>query len=54
MNSEEKRVWGIHTLDDNLFLSKSLIALGWEEFGDLSLLEGTREKFKELLVKRKF
>ena len=47
MNSEEKRVWGIHTLDDNLFLSKSLIALGWEEFGDLSLLEGTREKFKE-------
>lgn len=47
MTTEEKKVWGIHTLDDNLFLSKNLIAIGWKEFGDLSLLENNREAFKE-------
>ena len=25
--SEEKRVWGIHTLDDNLFLNKNKFSL---------------------------
>lgn len=47
MNLEEKKVWGIHTLNDNLFLSKNLIAIGWREFGDLSKIEPTREAFKE-------
>ena len=46
MNTEEKRVWGIHTLNDNLFLSKNLIAIGWREFGDLTKVDGTREAFK--------
>lgn len=45
--SEEKKVWGIHSLDDNLFLSKNLIALGWGELGDLTKIAGTREAFKE-------
>lgn len=46
MNTEEKKVWGIHTLNDNLFLSKNLIAIGWREFGDLTKVEGTRDAFK--------
>ena len=46
MSTEEKKVWGIHTLNDNLFLSKNLIAIGWREFGDLTKIEGTREAFK--------
>lgn len=46
MSTEEKRMWGIHTLDDKLFLSKSIIAIGWRDFGDLTAVEGTREAFK--------
>lgn len=46
MISEEKKVWGIHTLNDNLFLSKDLIAIGWREFGDLTKVEGSRDAFK--------
>lgn len=37
--TEDKRVWGIHTTDDALFLNKNVIAIGWREFGDCSLLE---------------
>lgn len=32
---EEKRVWGIHTMDDNMFLHGNKIAIGWPEMGDL-------------------
>ena len=46
MNTEEKKVWGIHTLNDNLFLTKDIIALGWREYGDLSKIEASREAFK--------
>lgn len=45
--SDEKRVWGIHTMDDNLFLQNSVIAIGWEEMGDLGLLQNNRDAFKE-------
>ena len=45
--TEEKRLWGIHTLDDNLFLKKGVIALGWREFGDLNFVEANREAYKE-------
>lgn len=45
--NEEKRVWGIHTQDDKLFLQDSVIAIGWREFGDLSVLNATREDFKQ-------
>ena len=44
--SDERKVWGIHTLDDNLFLNKDIIAIGWREFGDLSKVEATRDAFK--------
>lgn len=45
--SEEIKVWGIHTYDDNLFLKENVIAIGWREMGDLSLIERDRESFKE-------
>ena len=45
--ADDKRVWGIHTLDDNLFLKNNVIAIGWPEFGDLSKVTSTREAFKE-------
>ena len=47
MSHEEKRVWGIHTTDDNLFLQRHVIAIGWEDMGDLSQLEANRAAFKE-------
>lgn len=46
MASDDKRVWGIHTRDDNLFLNKNVIAIDWKEFGDCSKLEPTREAYK--------
>jgi len=42
----EKRIWGIHTQDDNLFLKKGKIAIGWREMGDLSVIKDNREAFK--------
>ncbi len=44
---EEKRVWGIHTMSDALFLNDNIIAIGWREMGDLKLIEGSRDAFKE-------
>ena len=46
-SNDEKRVWGIHTLDDNLFLQKNVIAIGWRDMGDLSKLPDNRDAFKE-------
>lgn len=46
-STEEKRIWGIHTLDDALFLNKNVIAIGWKDFGDCSKLASTREAYKE-------
>ena len=43
---EEKKIWGIHTQNDNLFLNKDLIAIGWRDFGDLSKVEANRAAFK--------
>lgn len=47
MANEEKKIWGIHTQDDNLFLRGNVIAIGWPEIGDLRLLEANRDAFKE-------
>lgn len=47
MANEELRVWGIHTQNDSLFLKESVIAIGWHEMGDLSLIEPTREAMKK-------
>lgn len=38
MAAANKTVWGIHTMDDPLFLNQNLIAIGWEEMGDLSVI----------------
>ena len=40
-------VWGIHTMDDPLFLNQNMIAIGWEEMGDLSAIPASREAYKE-------
>jgi restriction system protein len=45
--SEEVRVWGIHTRDDALFLRDSVIAIGWRAMGDLRDVGGSRGAFKE-------
>lgn len=44
--SEDKKVWGIHTQTDSLFLNKDLIAIGWRDFGDLSKVGESRDAFK--------
>lgn len=46
MSDEDKRIWGIHTKDDNLFLRKGVIAIG-RDMGDLSLIQADRDSFKE-------
>lgn len=47
MSNEEKRIWGIHTKDDNLFLHQDVIAIGWKDLGDLSLIQADHDAFKE-------
>lgn len=47
MKAEEKRIWGIHTQDDNLFLQNNIIAIGWSKIGDLSLIGNSRDAFKK-------
>lgn len=46
---QEKTIWGIHAgkggTEENLFLNKNVIAIGWAAMGDLSLLRG-REAVK--------
>lgn len=44
--AEEKRVWGIHTQDDSLFLRDNVIAIGWREMGDLRNIGKDRDAFK--------
>ena len=51
MANEEKRIWGIHTTDDSLFLHNNVIAIGWKEFGDCSKLEPTRDAYKAHYIK---
>lgn len=50
MPNEEKKIWGIHTKDDNLFLRENLIAIGWREMGDLSKIDANRDAFKEKYI----
>lgn len=51
MEQQEKKVWGIHTLNDNLFLKKNVIAIGWKRMGDLSKIASDRGSFKEHYAK---
>ena len=50
MANEEKKIWGIHTQDDNLFLKGNVIAIGWNEMGDLSLIDANRDAFKDKYI----
>lgn len=43
---EEKKIWGIHTQDDNLFLRNNMIAIGWRDMGDLRSIGDDRDAFK--------
>ena len=47
METEEKRIWGIHTMDDSLFLHENVIAIGWKEIGDLKQINSSRDAFKK-------
>lgn len=46
---EEKHIWGIHTpeINDDLFLQRNTLAIGWEKIGDLSNVEKNRDAFRE-------
>ena len=46
MDNNEKRIWGIHTKDDELFLKQNKIAIGWCEIGDLKKIPATKNDFK--------
>lgn len=50
MANDEKRIRGIHTKDDNMFLQKDVIAIGQKDMGDLSKIGATREDFKETTI----
>ena len=43
----EKKIWGIHTLNDSLFLNDNVIAIGWNKMGDLTGIDASREAFKK-------
>lgn len=44
------KVWGIHARDDMLFLNNNLIAIGWEEMGDISIIAPSRDAYKEKYI----
>lgn len=50
MAAANKTVWGIHTMDDPLFLNQNLIAIGWEEMGDLLAISTSRDAYKEKYI----
>lgn len=47
METNDTRVWGIHTMDDHLFLNNNLIAIGWHEMGDISDIQNSRDALKQ-------
>lgn len=49
MTAVGKKIWGIHTMDDPLFLNQNLVAIGWEEMGDLSKICPSRNAYGGLL-----
>lgn len=46
MSEAEKKIWGIHTQDEALFLKDGKIAIGWREIGDLGVIPANRDDFK--------
>lgn len=51
MAEAERKLWGIHTQDDSLFLKENTIAIGWGAFGDLTNMENSRDAFKKKYAK---
>jgi len=54
MGNEDKLLWGIHAgrlgEADNLFLKKTVIAIGWHELGNISSSGHYREALKKELT----
>lgn len=46
MADSDKKLWGIHTRDEALFLNQNKIAIGWKNMGDLHQIPASRENFK--------
>ena len=46
----EKRIWGIHTYDEALFLKDDKMAIGWKEIGNLREIQANRDDFKKKYV----
>lgn len=46
MAEPDKKMWGIHTQDEALFLKMNKIAIGWRQMEDLSKIPPSREDFK--------
>ena len=42
----EKKIWGIHTYDEALFLKDDKMAIGWKEIGNLREIPANRDDFK--------
>ncbi|XVG94988.1 restriction endonuclease [Eubacteriales bacterium KG127] len=49
--TETKVVWGIHTTQENLFLPNNIIAIGWEEMGDITSVGDNRDDIKKKYAK---
>jgi len=49
MAEQEQTLWGIHAGRlgdaDSLFLEKSVITIGWDELGDVSAIENSRDAY---------
>ena len=50
MAETEKKIWGIHTQDEGLFLKDDKIAIGWKEIGNLKDIPANRDDFKEKYI----
>ena len=50
MADNEKKIWGIHTYDEALFLKDDKMAIGWKEFGNLQEIPANRDDFKKKYV----
>ena len=46
----EKKIWGIHTYDEALFLKDDKMAIGWKEISNLREIPANRDDFKKKYV----
>ena len=50
MSDNEKKIWGIHTYDEALFLKDDKMAIGWKEISNLREIPANRDDFKKKYV----